>query len=174
MFTDAQLATAIDCEGYIGINRMMHPSGRIQHSAKIGLAMSHPAIPSALKVRFGGSLRREHNPKGNYDMHRWELVGNKQTGPTLSTLLPFLVVKKAQAENVLAFLTAFVQMPAQTSHRRRTQPEMDLLESFWITGKGLNRPAPTTTERENPVMECDSLTSQETARKSSEAKVSVQ
>lgn len=178
MFTDAQLATAIDCEGYIGINRMNHAKRQanrnFQHSAKIGLAMNHPAYPAALKVRFGGSLRLEHNPKGNQPIHRWELVGNKQAGPVLSSLVPFLVVKKQQAEIVLEFLRDYAS--TRPGHLRYHRPleEMARFDSYWIKVKGLNRPAPATTERDDPATGSYSLTSEETRRVSSEAKTPVQ
>lgn len=178
MFTDAQLATAIDCEGYIGINRMNHkirlPNRNLQHSAKVGLAMNHPAYPAALKVRFGGSMRSQHNPKGNQPIYRWELVGNKQTGPVLSTLLPYLVVKKQQAEVVLEFLCDYASTRSGHKHYHRPPEEMARFDSYWMKVKELNRPAPATTERDDPATGCDSLTSQETERVSSEVKTPIQ
>ncbi len=155
-----QLATAIDCEGYIGINMLRHPKWVIRYAARIGLAMQHPAIPNALHSRFGGSLRIQHNPKGNFDLWRWSAVGNIQVGPILNELLPHLVVKKAQAENVLAFLDVY-----KNSNRwsKRSLEDTDMMKDFWLKAKALNRPAPATTERETPVTGSDSLALQETA-----------
>lgn len=149
-----QLATAIDCEGHIGINRMKHTYGHIQHSARIGLAMLHPAIPSALHNRFGGSLQLQHNPSGHGSLHRWSCVGNKQVGPILTSLLPYLQVKQEQAQNVLDFLAVY----KRNNGGRTSTEEAAERDAYWLKAKALNRPAPATTKRKTPEMECDSLT----------------
>lgn len=148
MLNDSQLATAIDCEGYIGINREVHLSGDSKFSAKIGLGMIHPAIPTALSNRFNGPLRVEHNPKGNHDLYRFEMAGNKKVGAVVEALLPFMVVKNKQADNLLEFLTVYRSLPAAVGRRRRTRWELDLLEPFWVKAKALNRPV--TMHMDNP------------------------
>ena len=124
MLTDEQFATAIDCEGCVGINRFKTPYGRVNYSARISLAMNHSAIPTSFHVRFGGSLNRQRNSKGYFESFRWEMVGNRQTGPVLYALLPHLTVKQDQARNVIKFLES-------RSHSND-------FESFWKLAKELN------------------------------------
>jgi hypothetical protein len=171
MLSDERLATAMDCEGYYGINRLTHPSGKIQHSAKVGLAMVHPYIPTCLQKRFGSSLRPMPNPSGNHQLMRWEMVGNRQVGPVLEVLLPLSTVKRENIQNILDFLSVYHSMRKSNARHPRTHDEVLILDSFWKRAKELNRSAPATTERESLAIGSDSLNSQETARESSEAEI---
>jgi hypothetical protein len=168
MLSIEQLATAIDCEGYLGINRMMSESnnGKYSFSARIGLGMIHPAIPTALKETFGSTVRLERNVRGNYSMYRWTVVGNKMIKTILETLLPHLVVKQEQAKNLLAFIEYSDSFPLVRKGKKgwTKNTDVDVMTTYWLTAKALNHPAPATTKRENPVMGSDSLNSQETVR----------
>jgi hypothetical protein len=173
MLSDERLATALDCEGYFGVNRMKHKSGSIQHSAKIGLAMIHPFYATCLFERFGGSLRPMRNRKGKHRLVRWEMVGNLQIPAVLAALRGLLEVKHEQAQNLTDFLRVYKSMRKPNSRHPRTPNEALILDAFWIKAKALNKSAPATTKRENPVTGCDSLNSQEIVRESSEAETPV-
>src|SRR4029077_6250253 len=106
-------------------------------------------------------LSKQRNPKGNYNLWCWAACGNKQVGPILMELLPHLVVKKENALNVLSFLETFKPRHRHTPITLEDKAER---ESYWLKAKALNRPVAATTERDAPVMGCDSLNSQETVR----------
>lgn len=173
MLTIPQLATAIDCEGYLGINRLRSckANSKMSFSARIGLGMIHPVIPNALKEKFGSTVNLQRNASGNHPIYRWTVIGNKMIKPILQTLLPYLVVKREQAENLLEFIAYSDSFPRVrkgiTGWTKNT--DVDVMTTYWLKAKALNHPAPATTKRETLVTGCDSLNSRETVRGESEA-----
>ena len=170
----SQLATAIDCEGHIGINRMVSSkgNGKPQFSARITLGMTHPAIPYALQETFGSTVWVDKSGShSKRPLYRWSVVGNTATKSILEALLPFLIVKKEQALNALALIKYVDSFPRVRKGLKgwTKNTELAVLESFHQNGKALNQLTPATTERENPVMGCDSLNSCESMREESEA-----
>ena len=172
--TLAQLATAIDCEGYIGINKMVSSktSSKPQFSARITLGMIHPAIPYALRDTFGSTIWVDKS--GSHfkrPMYRWCVVGNTAIRPILEALLPYLIVKQEQARNALEMVRYIDSFPRVRKGKRgwTKNTEQAVLETFFVKGKALNQLTPATTERENPVTGCDSLNSRESVRGESEA-----
>ena len=106
------LAGIVDGEGYIGVKRAAHPA-RVTpgHHARLAVKMNRPAeAVSLLHHTFGGSLRTDRG------MLAWE-VTNASAERVLRALLPYLLVKRAQAENVLA-----LRALQSESRRHRTKP----------------------------------------------------
>jgi hypothetical protein len=168
-----QLATAIDCEGSIGINRIFSSktSSKPQFSARIMLGMIHPAIPQALRDTFGSTItvRKSALSKSGKSLRPiiiWSVVGNRATRPILEALLPHLVIKQEQAKNALAMIDYIDSFPRVRKGTRGWTKLTDehVLESYWLKAKELNHVTPATTKREGPVMGCDSLTSCESMR----------
>jgi hypothetical protein len=158
-----QFATAIDCEGYIGINKMRSSktSSKPQYSVRISFGMIHPAIPNALRDKFGSTVWLDKSGSHKIrPMYRWCVVGNTKTEAILRNLIPYLIVKKEQALNALAMIEYINSFPKVRKGIRGWTKNTDLavLESFFQKGKDLNQRTPAETERENPVMGCDSPT----------------
>jgi hypothetical protein len=95
----AYLAGIVDGEGYIGVKRSSHP-GRVTcgHHARISVKMNAPApAVRLLHDTFGGRCA----PENDRAMLCWQ-VTDLAAERTLIELLPYLIVKRAQADNVLA------------------------------------------------------------------------
>lgn len=103
--TETQLAYAagiIDGEGYIGINKKYsktHSSG-YQYHIRIDVTMTDFCIPIWLQSQFGGSVYI-HKGINKPDM-RWNITC-RDAEKFLIAILPFLIVKKKQAELALQF-----------------------------------------------------------------------
>jgi hypothetical protein len=168
-----QLATAIDCEGYIGINRLLSSktSSKPQFSVRISLGMIHPAIPNSLRDTFGSTIWIDKSGShSKRPMYRWMVCGNVKTKAILEALLPHLIVKKYQALNALEMIDYINSFPLVRKGVRgwTKNTEQHVLETFHEKGKALNHVTPAETERENPVRGCDSPNLCESIRENSE------
>ena len=174
MISDAQLATAIDCEGYIGIYRSRdRRRNRYGFSPRVSLGMTNPIIPSLFKERFGSTVYLSHKVNSKHqDCYSWVIQNKEHVKKVLTILLPYLLVKKEQAQNVLDFISYRNANPAQYNAEakavKRTAADTDAMTTYWLKAKALNHPTPATTKRENPVMGCDSLNPLETLGEMSE------
>lgn len=127
----AYLAGAIDSDGSIGIRRSTYHQ-RVRgdarapvYSERVGLKQVTPQIPELLKECFGGHLGTTRSQTANgRDLLSWQ-VTDKAAAECLRALLPFLRVKRAQAENCLA-LRASKDRPRLETHVRRDQPTVSL------------------------------------------------
>jgi len=120
----AYLAGAMDSDGSIGIRRSTYAQ-RVRgdaraavYSERIGLKQVTPQIPELLKATFGGSLMvQAPSATRGRPLHYWEAT-NRVASDALVALLPFLRVKRAQAETVLA-LRASKDRPRSETHSLR-------------------------------------------------------
>lgn len=164
---DSQFATAMDCEGYIGIYRAYNKRTDSYHfSARISLGMTDSIIPNEFVKRFGSRIYVHIPRSGHKTSYSWVVQENEQVKNVLITLLPHLLVKREQAKNVLDFIE--FRSGKCNRGRKRTIEEKVVLESYWLKAKELNQRAPATTERENPVMGSYSLNPLETLGEKSE------
>jgi hypothetical protein len=170
MMIDEQIATAVDCEGYIGIYRSRDKRrNRYGFSPRVSLGMTHPAIPNELKRRFGSNIYL-HKSRSEYrQCYSWVIQNKEEVKAFLEIILPHLLVKYEQAKNVLEFIAYCNSHPAcwQGNAVKKTTDNA-VLESYWLKAKELNQCEPATTKREDLVIGCDSLNSQETVREESE------
>ena len=95
----AWAAGFFDGEGCVGV---YHNQGRYVLSVSVSQGRREPL--EILLAMFGGSIQRDYRPggyngKGTYS---WRISGNK-AAKALKAMLPFLVVKLAQAEVALEF-----------------------------------------------------------------------
>ena len=126
----AYLAGAMDSDGSIGIRRSTYATrvtGDARHpvfSERIGLKQVTPEIPELLKATFGGSLmmQKPSAAKGR-PLYYWEAT-NQVAADALVALLPYLRIKRRQAENVLA-LRASKDRPRSETHTRREASEVN-------------------------------------------------
>jgi hypothetical protein len=99
--TFAYLAGVIDSDGWISIGRGRHRSGAPRWFPRVGICGTRPE-PHALAVAtFGGRVRSYVNRDVRYRlMLEWARSGAEAVR-VLDALLPFLLVKRAQAELAL-------------------------------------------------------------------------
>jgi len=123
----AYLAGAIDSDGSIGIRRSTysarHGEGRqATYSERICLKQVTPQIPELLKTTFGGSLmvQKPSVAKGR-PLYYWEAT-NQVAADALTVMLPYLLIKRGQAENALA-LRASKSRPRSQTHTHREAVE---------------------------------------------------
>jgi LAGLIDADG DNA endonuclease family protein len=102
------IAGFFDGEGSIGLypERCKRKYGIYRHYRfSVSLGNSDPIVPLYLKARFGGSVHhyeRSKKMKNRQDAWLWNM-SSKRAAEFLRAILPFLVVKKAQAEVVLEY-----------------------------------------------------------------------
>lgn len=119
----AYLAGAMDSDGSIGIRRSTyaarHGNGRqATYSERIGLKQVTPHIPELLKESFGGSLMMQRPSTANgRPLYYWEAT-NVVASDALALMVPFLRIKREQAENCLA-LRASKNRPRAQTHVHR-------------------------------------------------------
>src|SRR6266566_4252715 len=106
----AYLAGAIDADGFITISRSTPSSTRkdgrrsVYYTTKVGLSEISPVIPDWLYQTFGGwrGIHQPPNPQHKV-WYVWQ-VTNAKVGVVLQLLLPYLRLKRGQAELVLQFV----------------------------------------------------------------------
>ncbi len=158
----AYLAGAMDSDGSIGIRRSTygarHGDGRqATYSERICLKQVTEEIPNLLRDTFGGSLMLQGpSVTRGRPLYYWEAT-NKVASEALLAMLPFLRVKRAQAENCL-LLRASKNLPRAETHTlrdaalsrtgtgehmiRRMEVSVEtirLRESLYLAAKDLNR-----------------------------------
>lgn len=102
--TAAYLAGLIDGEGYIGLENHRGVGGA-KYKPVLKIAMTHKPIILWLQQSFGGSfvtrVRNGHPLYPNHrDLHYWG-IGGKNIEPVIRKVIPYLKVKRRQAEIVL-------------------------------------------------------------------------
>src|SRR5262245_44619549 len=105
----AYLAGAIDTHGRISINRDHGYRRRDRqityYSAVITLSDSDPVLPDLLQATFPARrLQYKAKNRSHRSWHMWEAVGQKAQEP-LIRLLPYLRIKRRQAELALSLIT---------------------------------------------------------------------
>lgn len=103
----AYCAGVIDSDGCIGIKRntysmrVVGDSTQATYSARITVRQVTPEAVSVLSETFGGSVRpRKAQATGRRSLYEWT-VRDRVAEQALRALLPYLRIKKAQAENCL-------------------------------------------------------------------------
>ena len=103
---DRYAAGLFDGEGYVRISRWNKPNSRhIRYQAVAGIGMTYRPIIEALQAEYGGSLnenRHDLRSAKNRIQFTW-LVASRKAYAFLLRVRPYLVVKKDEAEVVLAF-----------------------------------------------------------------------
>ena len=106
--TFAYLAGALDSDGSIGIKRntyavrVTRDSKQPTYSERIALKQVTPDVPALLKKCFGGYLGI-HDPSARRGrpLHSWQATDLRAI-ECLRAVLPYLRIKRSQAENCLA------------------------------------------------------------------------
>ncbi len=105
----AYLAGIIDGEGTIRITegKVKGKNWKNIYNCSIRVGMTEPEPLLLLYEVFGGALNIEKRTGNSRDIYRWAATGNKIAPPIIKRLLPYLIVKKEQAETVLEFVENF-------------------------------------------------------------------
>jgi hypothetical protein len=116
----AYCAGVLDGEGTIAITRN-RPRGPTQHSPSFGLIVSVSNTNNALILflcsLWGGTVIVSSKPKGNRRAaYRWLISGRKAV-PFLKAVLPFLIIKRAEAELGIKFQSTKHYGPKRLSEK---------------------------------------------------------
>jgi len=98
----AYFAGILDGEGCIGIKKYLPYGAKrsITYFVFISMGMQFKEVPMLFQKTFGGSCNEErHSDKKS--MWRWQAQGKEHVSAILRVLLPYLRVKKEQAEFAL-------------------------------------------------------------------------
>ena len=100
----AYLAGCLDSDGYFSIKRSSYhmrvrgDSGQLVYSERIGLKQVSEHVPSLLHKYFGGYYRIDKpSSRHGKPLYAWSVTDRKAIS-CVTILLPYLRVKKAQAE----------------------------------------------------------------------------
>jgi hypothetical protein len=91
------MAGVLDGDGHIGICK--HPT----FTPAIQFVNESKPLMNWAILHFGGSVRKENIPSGK-EFYRWVLYGKQAQRKFIDEVLPFLVIKKSQAEVLKRFL----------------------------------------------------------------------
>lgn len=97
------MAGLIDGEGSIRFQVLKKTGWRTMYSGCIRIGMTVKEPIELFSNEFGGKIGVEKRENGYKTMYRWSISGNKKIIPILNILLPYLVVKKRQAELIIDF-----------------------------------------------------------------------
>jgi hypothetical protein len=159
----AYAAGIIDGEGCLRIVKsnpyrqdMINP----HYSVSIQVGMKVRVAVDLLMKLFGGSIYIERTPHG--PLYRWRINSKRQVIVALKKLLPYLLVKKEEAEYLLSFAKKL--KPAKHGGKPMTDEELAFREESYLRMRELKKcDAAATTECRNPEKESDSLTPVEIA-----------
>jgi len=157
----AYAAGVIDSDGSIGIRRSTYAK-RVRgdahnpiYSARVCIKQVEPEAVTLLKASFGGSLMVERaSLKNGRPFYYWE-IHSRQAAAMLRMLLPYLRIKRKQAENCLALYTLIDEARRTKLLGTRTMPHwtgkivtvrtmghtdehVAACESLYLKGKRLN------------------------------------
>ena len=132
----AYLAGIIDGEGYIGIGMNKGTDNRQpQYVLRISIAQSNQPFLVCLRDKWGGlgSICVNRSPRQAKVGYRWHISAN-QAASILEDILPYLVIKKPQAELALEF-----QVTRGKPWKRVSEDELVVREGFKQRISSLNQ-----------------------------------
>uniref|UniRef100_A0A6M3J479 Putative homing endonuclease n=1 Tax=viral metagenome TaxID=1070528 RepID=A0A6M3J479_9ZZZZ len=134
----------VDGEGCIRIDKSYPKKRSIHYKLQIIVVNTNLEILTLFKEQFGGHLyRRIHKGREAY---YWSMYC-QDAEEFVKVILPFLVIKKPQAELALQFQES-KKMGKPTPSRPLDQDELDLREAYYQQMKELNARKPVETTKE--------------------------
>lgn len=133
-----RLAAFIDGEGHLTIARQTSSFKKLrsphhwQHITHVSVSNTDPRLPLWLLETFGGAvtMQQKHKRNPNWkDISHWRLTG-KDAGIVLRECLPFLLLKKDQAEVLLAFQSLLESGTRRGKRRAISVEEWDQREGL--------------------------------------------
>jgi hypothetical protein len=134
----AYLAGVVDSDGCIMVGRQVdHRGGKTTgYPVKVVIVQAEPEAIVLAKKIFGGSIATVQRRMGRPYL-QWLLV-SKKAALCLSTLLPYLRIKRAQAMNALEAQKSTDKYVTQRKGSRRPDDVTAMLEWHWQESKRLN------------------------------------
>ena len=120
----AYIAGFIDGEGSIGLRTSHSSDGRTpSYVARLRITNTNPDVLNWIHIATGIGLRTvKPNSNNNYQVYEWYVAG-LQMKSLLEGILPFLKVKKLQAETLLKFLETV--QPKEGQSKKLTSEVID-------------------------------------------------
>ena len=141
----ARMAAFIDGEGsiFIGAGARIRGRGKMpQHRLQLVISNTNTLLMNWLKSTFDGSVYFVKYEKckhlGKKQVMRWQ-VNERMAATLLEFILPYMIVKKAQAEVALAFMELKKKKPSQFKTEPLTQAEFDHRELLAAEVRRLNK-----------------------------------
>lgn len=103
----AYLAGIVDGEGYIAIRKN---GNRYQPIVKVG--MTDKEVVETLAETFGGFVYVSKLKSGRF-IYTWQVLKKELVEVTLTALLPYLRVKRKQADHLLEFVKGYEVLPGR-------------------------------------------------------------
>lgn len=100
------IAGFFDGEGCCGIKQIKRPHA-IHHCAYVTVSQVRPEVLYWMQSHFGGSIMWK-KPRRNSGIWAWQL-SNKKALAFLSAVIPYLKIKKSEAELVVSAFTVRVR-----------------------------------------------------------------
>ena len=143
----AYCAGVVDSDGSIGISKRtlltLQGCAYCVYGEVVSVGQVEIEAINLLWTAFEGSIRKSHKPP-NREFYRW-CVTNKKAEACLKLLLPYLRIKKAQAENCLQFRALLEESKASVQSlggkygsRPRAEVFVEGMEQFYLCGRQLN------------------------------------
>ena len=135
----AYIAGLMDGEGTIRINRVTwskHPNWNIRYSGAISIGMTDQKAIELFVELFGSKMRIERVPNRKV-IYRWGTSGNIVVPKILKQFLPYLRVKKKQAELVIKYCENCMRKGFQKSDGL-PKKELQWREALYNKVKNLN------------------------------------
>jgi len=146
--TLAYMAGLFDGEGHISISHRRYPKTAPTRrpysglSVRIGIGNKSVAACELFRENFGGCLYRDaQNIRKVGGVHRWALSDLAVEWP-LKALLPYLRIKKPQAELALIFRDLQREMKTRRGNGPVAPEDRAEQERMWLLLKNLNRGKP--------------------------------
>lgn len=127
---DAKLpywAGFFDGEGCVTISRTYSKNKRPSYTLTVQIGNTHLGVLEEIKERYGGGIYTRKGVEGRTRMYDINLR-SKVAEAFISDILPFLVVKKKEAELALEFRNLAVR--SVYSNRPLTEDEIQIREDF--------------------------------------------
>lgn len=134
------LAGCIDCDGCINIVRMKARAGSsLRHELRIQLTNTNYEVLRKIQADYGGYLCLSMNPSKAH----WKKPGVWKTQglnaeKVITEILPYLIIKKAQAENGLMFRET-VNLPRIHGNFRLSKEAYEAREHCYEVMRKLNK-----------------------------------
>lgn len=130
----AWIACAIDGEGTIAIQLNSSPVRRARYRAKVYVCNTNTAFLMHLGHLVDGSFSIKNNPRVPGQKRCYQIfIRARAIKQLLQRILPFLIIKRRQAELVIALCEAIEQSPIHLPS------DHELFEHLWLECKALNK-----------------------------------
>lgn len=135
----AYAAGIVDGEGCIGIRRKVQQGRFLSYDMRVSVGMANEWLPKWLRFAFGGSLTYyKSKQKNRQDQWAWRITSNQALG-FLKLILPYLTIKRPEAELAIAFQEAPYRVkPNKTDEQKALDEAQSILIHSMKSNKSKN------------------------------------